>query len=126
MFLFKLRFTCSKLSSKIVPFESGHTVYPQKYPSQYSFGIKLFKLKTLDGLKPDGTIHHENILEEILVLFDICSYHYEISYQCLPFVLSMVYEAYSSSLSFIMKEVGEDTKYFTSTLLADPMTLCRF
>lgn len=41
-------------------------------------------------------------------------------------MISIVYHSYSSSLYFEIKVVGDETYTQNTTILAGPMTLCRF
>lgn len=85
-----------------------------------------FKLKTLDGLKPDGTISSENISEKIS---GPCLYGTKNKFkaaQDIPVVVSIVYEADVSSLSFTSKVFGEETDNDSTKYLPGPMTLKYF
>ncbi|KAI8047017.1 hypothetical protein BDF21DRAFT_435363 [Thamnidium elegans] len=46
--------------------------------------------------------------------------------QDIPYIISIVYHGYSSSLYFEIKAVGDETKRRFITILAEPMTLCQF
>ncbi|KAI9263540.1 hypothetical protein EDC94DRAFT_607055 [Helicostylum pulchrum] len=88
--------------------------------------IVYVKLKTLDSLKPDGTIALENISEDA---GELHVYGPEKDFKenrDIPVVISIVYEADLSSLSFTAKLVGEEAYCDSLSNHAQPMTLDRF
>ncbi|GAA5800329.1 hypothetical protein HPULCUR_005756 [Helicostylum pulchrum] len=84
------------------------------------------KLKTLDSLKPDGTIALENISEDAGGLHVYGPEKDFKENQDIPVVISIVYEADLSSLSFTAKLVGEEAYCDSLSNHAQPMTLDRF
>ncbi|KAI8087293.1 hypothetical protein BDF21DRAFT_414090 [Thamnidium elegans] len=95
-------------------------------PRNQDLNIRCFKLKTLDNLKPDGTIGLESMSEggEIPTVFlPVESFK---SGHGIPIVISIVYEADMSSLSFTAKLVGEEAIAENIKEHPEPMTLDRF
>ncbi|KAG2228887.1 hypothetical protein INT48_007052 [Thamnidium elegans] len=85
-----------------------------------------FKLKSVAGLRFGEPISLEHTTEkfgENLFLDDVNDSDLD---QGTPFMISIVYHGYSSSLYFEIKAVGDETNTLYTTILAEPMTLCRF
>ncbi|KAG2233240.1 hypothetical protein INT48_001689 [Thamnidium elegans] len=90
------------------------------------FCLSFFKLKPVASLRSDELIGLEHITEKFgasLYLSNINKLKYN---QDTPYMISVVYQSYSSSLYFEIKAVGDETKTLYTTILAEPMTLCRF
>ncbi|KAI9273790.1 hypothetical protein EDC94DRAFT_689813 [Helicostylum pulchrum] len=86
--------------------------------------IKYFKLKSTEALSSDETIHSDDTLESIngpdISRFGFKTGHYA------PFLISIVYEGHSSSLSLVVKPIGSKIEKENVTSLLEPMTLARF
>ncbi|KAI8087260.1 hypothetical protein BDF21DRAFT_414035 [Thamnidium elegans] len=87
--------------------------------------IEYYKLKTLDGLKSDGTIGLENISEKILGPGLYTSENNFKVGQDMSVMVSIAYEADASSLSITAKFSGEAAEDQVKEH-AQPMTLDRF
>ncbi|KAG2233260.1 hypothetical protein INT48_001709 [Thamnidium elegans] len=90
------------------------------------FCLCFFKLKSVASLRSDEFIGLEHTTEkfgECLFLDNLSSF--EIN-QDMSYMISIVYYGYSSSLYFEIKAVGDETDTQRITILAEPMTLCRF
>ncbi|KAI8067206.1 hypothetical protein BDF21DRAFT_426010 [Thamnidium elegans] len=88
--------------------------------------LRFFKLRPVASLRSDELIGLEHATEKFganLYLNDISTFKIN---QDIPYMISIVYHGYSSSLYFKIKAVGDETKPRRTTILAEPMTLCRF
>ncbi|KAG2228654.1 hypothetical protein INT48_002965 [Thamnidium elegans] len=88
--------------------------------------VSCFKLKTLDSLKPDGTIGLESISERVEIPTLFLPVETFKSGHGIPIVISIVYEADMSSLSLTAKLVGEEAIAKNIKEHPEPMTLDRF
>ncbi|KAI8047202.1 hypothetical protein BDF21DRAFT_457392 [Thamnidium elegans] len=97
----------------------------QKYASSL-YCLCFFKLKPVASLRSDELIGLEHATEKFgngLFLDYISAF--EIN-QDMPYMVSIVYHGYSSSLYFEIKAVGDETDTWFTIMLAEPMALCRF
>ncbi|KAI8047266.1 hypothetical protein BDF21DRAFT_434580 [Thamnidium elegans] len=97
----------------------------QEYGSNM-LSLRFFKLKPVASLRSDEFIGLEHATEKFgdsLFLDNINTF--EIN-QDIPYMISIVYHGYSSSLYFEIKVVGCESYTEYITILAEPMTLCRF
>ncbi|KAI8047262.1 hypothetical protein BDF21DRAFT_434547 [Thamnidium elegans] len=91
-----------------------------------TFGLFFFKLKPVASLRSDELIGLEHATERFGAnLYLNCINTFEIN-QDIPYMISIVYRSYSSSLYFEIKAVGDETEIQYITVLAESMTLCRF
>ncbi|KAI8067257.1 hypothetical protein BDF21DRAFT_112036 [Thamnidium elegans] len=90
------------------------------------FRLRFFKLKPVASLRFDEPISLEHTTEKFgfnLFLNNINTFKIN---QDMAYMISIVYYGYSSSLYFEIKAVGDETNTLYTTILAEPMTLCRF
>ncbi|KAI8058903.1 hypothetical protein BDF21DRAFT_403529 [Thamnidium elegans] len=90
------------------------------------FCLLFFKLKPVANLRfgePIGLEHTTEKFGESLYLDTVNTLKIN---QDTPYMISIVYHSYSSSLYFELKAIGDETKTQYITILAEPMTLCRF
>ncbi|GAA5805126.1 hypothetical protein HPULCUR_010639 [Helicostylum pulchrum] len=81
-------------------------------------------LKSTEALRSDETIHSDDTLESINGP-DISSFGFKTGHYA-PFLISIVYEGHSSSLSLVIKPIGSKIEKENVTSLLEPMTLARF
>ncbi|KAG2235844.1 hypothetical protein INT48_003956 [Thamnidium elegans] len=87
--------------------------------------LYFFKLKPVASLRSDELIGLEHTIEkfgEDLYLDNINKLK---STQDIPYMISIAYHGYSSSLYLELKIVGDETSADFITVIAEPMTLCR-
>lgn len=88
------------------------------------FTLELFRLKKTDTLGFCRTVHAKNKLENIrgpsCTNLSYKQGHYT------PVIVSILYKAHSSSVSFAIKKVGGEIIKGGCVVLAEPMTLARF
>ncbi|KAI8047277.1 hypothetical protein BDF21DRAFT_210688 [Thamnidium elegans] len=90
------------------------------------FGLCFFKLKPVASLRFDKPISLEHTTEKFGASLYLSNINMLKNNQDIPYMISIVYHGYSSSLYFEIKTVGDKTKRRFITILAEPMTLCRF
>ncbi|KAI8094001.1 hypothetical protein BDF21DRAFT_86107 [Thamnidium elegans] len=91
-----------------------------------SLSLYFFKLKPVANVRvgePIGLKHTTEKFGVNLYLDDINKLKYN---QDTPYMISIVYHGYYSSLYFEIKAVGDKVDIDFITTLAEPMTLCRF
>lgn len=88
------------------------------------FILGYFRLKNTDFFELDKTVCVDDTLENIggsnISFVPFYRGHYR------PFIISVVYEGYKSSLSLVFKRSGDDIKWIKLVAFAEPMTLARF
>ncbi|KAI8090506.1 hypothetical protein BDF21DRAFT_395962 [Thamnidium elegans] len=87
------------------------------------FKKECFKFKKTDAVRSGRTVHEDDALEK-LDGPGISRSSFELGFDA-GFVVSVVYNGYSSSLSFAAKYIGEEENV-NDTVIAEPMTLARF
>ncbi|KAI8046952.1 hypothetical protein BDF21DRAFT_434989 [Thamnidium elegans] len=97
----------------------------QKYASSL-YCLRFFKLKPVASLRSDGLIGLEHTTEDFGEKLYLDGINKLKNSQDIPYMISIVYHGYSSSLYFEIKAVGDETKIQFITILAEPMTLSRF
>ncbi|KAG2234781.1 hypothetical protein INT48_000130 [Thamnidium elegans] len=88
--------------------------------------LNFSKFEPVAGLRfdePVGLKHMAEIFGRSLYLDNINTPKKN---QDTPYMISVAYHGYSSSLYFEPVGVGNETKARFTTVLAEPMTLCRF
>ncbi|GAA5808475.1 hypothetical protein MFLAVUS_001866 [Mucor flavus] len=136
---FKNKISDSKITSidkeTVLPlFEKGHKInsaqikrvfyLSSNYKNRlYYLKTQLFRLKNTDTLSFDKTVRAEDPLGSING--PTCSLTNCKQDRYIPFVISVLYEGHSSSLSLALQIVGDETAKKCITI-AEPMTLARF
>ncbi|KAI8047313.1 hypothetical protein BDF21DRAFT_457357 [Thamnidium elegans] len=90
------------------------------------FCLCFFKLKPVASLRSDELIGLEHTTEKFRDDLFLNSVNKLKNNQDMPFMISIVYHGHSSLLYFEIKAVGDKTDTGKTTILAEPMTLCRF
>ncbi|KAI8067283.1 hypothetical protein BDF21DRAFT_454676 [Thamnidium elegans] len=93
---------------------------------RFYFHLYFFKLKPAANLRFDEPIGLKHTTEKFGESLSPSSINSFKKNQDMPYMISIVYHGYSSSLYFEIKAVGDETKTQFITILAEPMTLCRF
>ncbi|KAG2229928.1 hypothetical protein INT48_008309 [Thamnidium elegans] len=117
-----------KKGDKIGDFPTNRVYYLnlKDQPDGNGLHMEYYKLKNLDGLKPDGIISLEDISEKIDGPCLYSSREKIKAGQDISVMVSIVYEADVSSLSVTVKLTGEETGDNSVQEHAQPMTLDRF
>ncbi|KAI8047311.1 hypothetical protein BDF21DRAFT_209923 [Thamnidium elegans] len=88
--------------------------------------LNFFKLKSVASLRFDKPISLEHTTEKFGANLYLNNIKKLKNNQDIPYMISIVYHGYSSSLYFEIKAVGDETNTYFITILAEPMTLRRF
>ncbi|KAI8078354.1 hypothetical protein BDF21DRAFT_420353 [Thamnidium elegans] len=114
-----------KKGDAMIDCQTKRIVYlnPQEISGENTLYICYSRLRTLDGLNPDGTVSLENISEDVLgtvVYRDMNNFSVG---QYIPVAISIRYEADGASLCFGAKVAGERLTTDSWYELAAPVTL---
>jgi hypothetical protein len=74
----------------------------------------------------DRSVNSEDIAETFGIRLYLKLINPFVKNRDIPYMISIVYEGYSSSLNFEIKGVGKEAETKYSTILGEPMTLRRF
>ncbi|KAI8067297.1 hypothetical protein BDF21DRAFT_454688 [Thamnidium elegans] len=88
--------------------------------------LHFFKLKPVASLRSGEPIGLEHTTEKFGKSLYVNNINTFKTSQDAPYMISIVYHAYSSSLCFEFKAVGDEIDAVRITVMAEPMTLCRF